>query len=407
MAVSAQFILTGEDRTAAAFRSVDNNVRTLSRTVGHVRSMFAGLGLAVSGRALVGWITSAVKAAEVTGEHAEQIRAAQEATARMKKASDELAVSIGVGLVPAMEALSAVFVGWNRIATGNDPFPFEAQIERLRDQLHAMEVQFRASGGMSSEWKRQFTADMDEVKEQIDDLLRKQQQVLGVGIGGLTPPDKTIAQWREAFRRLRIPEMKDAGKIEWDWLPEDDLEEMVVTAHEILLKPFPVAEVRALFEPVKDQGLKAAATLGEGFRGAFADWMVGTERDFGELLKRMVAQMAVSGIFEAFGSMFAGSSTGIGKFFGAFFGGSRASGGSVTGGMVYKVHPGEAFFAPGRDGSVGRASGGVTVSITQHNDLRGNSPDQTAAALAASNARLKQDVMASIADLMRRGRFAT
>lgn len=117
----------------------------------------------------------------------------------------------------------------------------------------------------------------------------------------------------------------------------------------------------------------------------------------------MATEMAVSGIFDAFASMFSGGTSGFAKFMSSFFGGSRANEGPVSAGMVYKVHPGEAFFAPGMDGSVQHMAG-ATFAPVYNIDARGADPSvisRLPAILEANNKRLKGE----ISDLMRRGRF--
>lgn len=387
----AKFVISAEDRTGRAIASADRNLKTLSRTANSVRSMFGVLGLAISGRAFAGWIGGALKAAEATGEHAEKIKAAQDAMASMKRASDELAVSLGVQLVPAMQAVSAVLIGWNRIVGGADPFPFEKQIESLRAQLKVMDAQWQASKGMPFEWQVQFVQSMAAAEKALDDLLNKQREALGLNpTGRADPATAAINSAFASLRTLRTEGLK-TPEINVDWLTEPDgLEEIVVTARQMtedeLMKPFPAAQVRALFAPMKQEGLDVAASLGEGFRFAFSDWILDTEQSFGDMLRRMAVMAATSELFSLIASGLSGASGGVGKLFGKFFGGARAGGGPVEAGKSYLV--GERGPEVVRFGSSGHVTpnhqlGGMVINV----DARG-ATDPAAIEAAAHRAVL-------------------
>lgn len=205
--------------------------------------------------------------------------------------------------------------------------------------------------------------------------------------------------------KLKVPE------INLDLLPEDGLEEIIVNAKPIslddLIKPFPSAEIDRLFNPIKTKGLEAARVIGQGFRSSFVDWMLDVERDFGELLKRMVAEMAVSGIFDALGTAFSGGTSGFSKFFGSFFGGARADGGPVSAGRSYLVgERGPEIFTPRGAGMIS-PGGGIAIHMGDTNiDARGATIDLVQRLPKILDDH-RQRTKAEIADLIRRNRFAT
>lgn len=392
---TAKFILDAEDHTGRAFASADRGLRTLSRTVASTRSLFASFGVALGGRALLNWVTNAVKAADATGEHAEQIRRAKEALDSMKKSSDELAVSIGVKLVPAWEALSAVMTGWNRIISGADPFPFEAQIESMRTTLNGLKQQLFSSQGMPVKFLDDLRKQIADTEAAIDSLVRKQSQALGLTPGApdlaeIVPGNGKVPELPISLRLVSMPDWKEL------FAPGDGLDfvkagngaslEVPVSMQ---LQTISQSEIDALFKPIQDEGKFTAEFIGEQFRDSFADWILGAEHSFKDLLKRLAVEFATSAIFSGIGSLFPG-----GSFLSRFFGGSRASGGSAREGMVYRVHPGEAFFTPGQDGHVG-ATGGGDINLITNIDARGASSElaeRLPGILRENNMRLKAEL---------------
>jgi len=107
-----------------------------------------------------------------------------------------------------------------------------------------------------------------------------------------------------------------------------------------------------LFDPMED-----------GFKGLL--------RSFGDMLRKMAAQMAASALLKQIGTAMSGSSTGwvaaLGKAF-ASYGGGKAVGGSVSAGTTYLVgERGPEFFTPGSAGTITpnnqlRSGGGITVN---------------------------------------------
>jgi phage-related minor tail protein len=109
-----------------------------------------------------------------------------------------------------------------------------------------------------------------------------------------------------------------------------------------------------------------AKSFGRGLHDSLTDFIVDGEGRFKDLLRRMAAEVAVSGIFNAISGGLSGSTSGIGKFFGKLFGGARANGGPVSAGSSYLVgERGPELFTPKAAGSIipNGSGGGVHVHI--------------------------------------------
>ena len=135
--------------------------------------------------------------------------------------------------------------------------------------------------------------------------------------------------------------------------------------------------------------------------GVFLGW----DGDFGDLLKRMAAQMVTSALFKGLASMFAGKTGGAAGFFSNFFGGARADGGPVSRGKGYLVgERGPEMFVPGMSGAI-VPNGGGGVTIYQTNSFTGGDPREMSAAIAANNAKLKNEIKSEILYRQRRGQW--
>lgn len=156
----------------------------------------------------------------------------------------------------------------------------------------------------------------------------------------------------------------------------------------------------ALSEADKKQK-ELAESMGRAFEDAFTGWILGAERSFKDLLKRMAVEFATSAIFRGLASLFPG-----GSFFSNFFGGGRAEGGPVSAGKGYIVgERGPEWFMPGVSGSIIPGGGGAAVIINQNYTFNGGGPTrEQMAALAMRDQRLKQELKAEISDARRRGR---
>ena len=151
-------------------------------------------------------------------------------------------------------------------------------------------------------------------------------------------------------------------------------------------------------------GFEDAILSGEGLRGT----LDGILEDIG----RVILRATVTGPNGILGTLLSGLGGAIGGIFGG--GGSssglinagiesRAAGGPVSGGTVYRVHPGEAFFTPTMNGTVGRAgtsggSGDTHVTIPQNITIHtGARPEEIVRALRATHDAAVQSAIGIIA----------
>lgn len=425
---TARFYLTAEDRTGRAFASAERNLTRISRNVvGAARTLRQGFGLfgiTFGVRAFAGWVGGALKAAEATGAHAKEIRAAQQALAEMKGSSDALAVSIGTKLTPAFVGLGGAL---NELRKGFFPTQDEAiftgtkaAVERMKREVADLEaalpgmvgerdsVDFleRFVGMDEEEWNRRIAKTVDQIAHlrtsisQMEASLKPPKPAKPLAWAGLedivVPP------------RIRMP----ADLKQFDFAAasaavlNSELQEIsgaLAKMPDDLVKLSPAfntfaATLREPLKEIKDEALEAARFVGDNFRDAFTGWLIDGELKFKDFLRRMAIQLGTSAFFNMLGSAFPGV-----PILGRLFGGSRASGGSAREGMVYKVHPGEAFFSPGMDGHVG-ATGGGSIVIHQTNTFHGGDRREQMAAIAENNRRLKQEIKAEIRDARNRGR---
>jgi phage-related minor tail protein len=116
----------------------------------------------------------------------------------------------------------------------------------------------------------------------------------------------------------------------------------------------------------------------------------------------MLASQALKALF-AWG---AGLGGGTGAFFTALSG-ARASGGPVSAGGAYLVgERGPEVFVPRSSGNIipNGGMGGITMNYTI--DARGADAERIMAVLPAMLKRTKDETVAAVMDLQRRGRFA-
>lgn len=403
----ARVIVTAHDTTAAAFRSADKNLRAFTRGISSARSVAAAFGVVLSGRAFANWITNGLRAAEVTGEHAEQIKRAKDALEGMKKASDELAASIGSKLAPAMEVTAQALEGWRQILAPTELEKLQEQLRGTYDEIARINDEIEATDNRGIIGKVFFgTAGSGALKQDLAVAKQTAQELLSQ-IVELKRAQAQLEVFAPNMRRIGDFADRNAGakrpQVAIDYL--DEFEEITVQARKIsedeLLKPFPTDEVNRLFEPLKEESQHVAEFMGETFKDSFADWMIGTERDFGDLLKRMAAQLAASAVFQSVAGLFGGPTTWLGRF----FGGARAEGGPVSSGKGYLVgENGPEMFFPGQSGMISPGGGVVINSSPTFNFSGGSSREQAAAFQAMLNERDKR-LMGQIQESRKRGRF--
>lgn len=164
---------------------------------------------------------------------------------------------------------------------------------------------------------------------------------------------------------------------------------------------------RRVVEPVKQAANEMSVYAEQAARNmqdAFADFLFdpfedglrGLLQNLVDTLRRMVAQVAASQIFDLLGG------GGFGGFFGDIFG--RASGGPVSAGQAYVVgERGPELFMPNVNGTIVPNGAGGNVSITQNNYIEGSNigPEQMVQILDENNKKLKGEFVSEL----RRGAY--
>lgn len=421
----ARVVVTATDATGAAFASANGKLQTLVRGVRQFRSVLSGFGVALSGRALASWMSSALDVKKLTAEQIENTKAAREAFDSYKQASDSLARSLATVLAPAIRNVAISFAA-------------------IKEAFDPSSSQFGRSADVARE---QLDRQLEEV-ERLQRLLNTQQNytananwfqrmLFGDNANNVQETTSQIAAARLEVERLRKVWADAMGAA-----PKDDLQEIsnVLVKMPADLRKLPpefaafvasvkkgkdelreisgtvakmpaelkqlspefnafAANLRATAKDAKDNFSDFAESIGRGLHDSLVDAFMGIEVSFKDLLKRMAAEFAASAIFSGLASFFP-----AGGFLSKFFGGFRANGGPVSAGRGYVVgERGPEMFVPGMSGSIVPAGGGSIV-IHQTNTFHGGDQRQQAAAIAANNARLKQEIKAEISDSRRRGR---
>lgn len=411
------------NQTDRQFTSMGNR---FTQVAGKLRSVFALFGVGFGARVFAGWISEAIEVNKLTEEQAQVIGRARTAVGELQTAFGDLTREMVTKLAPVLETSAKfwkefLFPSGSQFGSASDALREQvdkqiAEVERLETLLKGQQgwsqnanafqrFVFGDQADSIAETARQLAA----AKTALEDLSTAWRRSMSPD----KPTDLGMNRIGSAFERAQSlvgGKLKDANKIDWDWLlPADGLEEVVVKARQMsvdeLMKPFPADAVERMFHPIEEKGQETAEFLGMNFRNAFADWISGTDRDFGELLKRMAAQMVTSGIFKAFSSMFAKGSFGASFFGGAFAGGGRPPVGEMS--LVGERGP-ELFIpdVPGRIVSNAQAKAMGSVSITNSVSVTGGgNANEIAAAVSKAVAAQSVRTKAEIAGLMRAGRF--
>lgn len=433
----ARFVLTASDETRAAFASVGRNLDTVKRNVRSARELLSLIGVAVSGRIFAGWIAGALEVNKLTGEQAAKVESVKTAFTALQKPVGDLTRTIATELAPAIEHAAlwwrqflfptAGESAQDRIAEINEQVrnlvegikqieagthaPGRQTLEQMRAQARALGdemLRLQAIANKPAEFAPNITQDewvaLESFLYELNQPRPAAKNTLDPGVAVFveqlqrgaeiteslrTETEKTVDQWREA------QELFAAGAIGPDALQR---------LSDSLLQPIEVTAKR--LQAFKAEASQFATDFRMGLAGAFADFIVDGERTFRQFLQNMARELVKSAIFRFLASSAtSGGSTGIGKFFGAIFGGGRATGGPADAGTVYRVHPGEAFFAPGTSGQVDSTGGGGLVYAPVTNiDARGAAAGEETKIRALLERNNRQQ-RAEIADLMRRGRF--
>jgi hypothetical protein len=400
----ARVVVTARDATAAAFASADKNLKQFQRTATGMKNLLTSLGVVFSGRALLSWVTNSVKAAEATGEHADQIREAKSAMEDMKKASDELALSVGITLIPAFQNLGKVFTGLNALFFNADKTPLGKEIADIEEQIRELKKHAIDPGFGELVYSKEDKARLEELSTKLDELKRKQAEALGLFTDATTTRQNMamrqaikgmdlIGDFEDRWAHVkgqfdRQPPMPIKFEVEWltDGPQGDGLKEILAGNGADLsvpvvaqLEQIDQSEIDALFKPIESESEKTARAIGDDFRDAFANWLTDGEFRFKDFLKNIAAQWISSRIFDDLGKI-----GGSGSFFSKLFGGARAEGGPVSSGKAYVVgERGPEWFLPGQSGTVApMAAGGPTVVQNFYNQV--GIPPQWAAQTATA-----------------------
>ncbi len=265
-------------------------------------------------------------------------------------------------------------------------------LDQAEADLKRLQAQLRVAENIKPFSERRRLLDARRSGKQEADAFGDGLEEISVAARNLgTPLDGVMQQWRELWSDEGLQEASATlVKMPDDLMKLSPAFNTAVVANEKLI---------AGLKETDSQQQQLAASMGASFQDAFTGWILGAERSFSDLLKRMAVEFATSAIFKSLGSLFPG-----GGFFANFFGGARAEGGPVSAGKGYLVgERGPEMFFPGQSGMIAAGGGGVVYNDNSTFNFSGNRDD--APMLRAVLAQHKREVMAEIKDKQRRGRF--
>lgn len=397
----ARFVLTARDQTAAAFRSADKSLKQLQSSARATRRLFGAFGVAFTARAFAGWIRSSLDAADATGANAEALARARQVVKEYDDAWTALGQTIATKVSPAFELLGRSAEGWRKALA---PTESEAALEKFRELTEAQakltRMEEAAQEGGFRGWLHRTGMDL-EAQREIVARLRAEHRALGMEVLSQSAAGKPyvdvsftddelvkteamlsklfgdIEKERSQLLQRTAAEETATETMLFDLFRDIEAEKLKIRQDEFDSMWTNLQAELEIYDEIAERSIDAAKesgtawddfaqTAGFSIRNTLVDAFMGVETSFRDLLRRMLAEFAVSGLFEAFGALASGG-TGTGaKFFSSFFGGSLAMTGPVEAGKIYKVHRGEAFFAPGEDGRVGRVRDGSNAAPTVH-----------------------------------------
>lgn len=428
MAEMARTVQSTTARMNANLARIGKVSQSLSGSFRLLTRVAAGFGVVLSARAIGRWIKDAIELDKLTKDQALSIGRASKAVADLNNQFQNLARKIATSLAPELERIVKF---WDAIL-----FPrsssFGAQADALREQVAAQIAEV--------ERLQRLLTTQSNYSTNANWL---QRMLFGEGKDNIAETTGLLAEARAELERLRAAllaaQEAGAGTALSDGLSEIIVPDRIRMPPDLLKFDFAAAQAAVLnselqefrdvvvkmpdefrkwpqelvtFEQelqksaeklvdIKDEGAKAAEFLGESFRDAFSDWILGTERSFRDMLKRMAIEMATSALFQGLASFFPG-----GSFLSGFFGGGRAEGGPVSRGKAYVVgEKGPEWFLPGQDGAIAPMGGGLVINSSPTFNFSGGTSHEQAAAFNSMLNERDRRLMANIKDKQRRGRF--
>lgn len=415
---TARFVLSGEDRSVAAFDSLDHNLHGIGRSISQTTRFFHEFGLALGLNEVRKWIAGALDVQKASFEQGIAINESKRALEELNSEFEDVARTISIKLIPQVTQ-AAKF--WREMLFPTEQESAVHQLDGILQQQQAsikqMQDQVKGGGAPGSFWKWGLLGyffggeSIDETKAKIVDAQRVATDTFGKLIAArdeLANKPPPVEDWLKSA--MLGPSAAPGPKIEI--LP--DLDQAVWDAKVAELKPIEVQiEPHMLpfpdgqLEPVKNKLRDfAEESLGRGLHDSIVNGLVTGEFAFKDFLKRMAAELFTSALFQGFASMFTGGGAGS-SFFAGLFGGKRAAGGPVSAGRSYLVgERGPEILTMGASGSISPNGGGGLVYAPVYNiDNRGAGAGSEAG-LRAMLAQRDRQQKAEIADLMRRGRFS-
>lgn len=438
---TAKVILSAEDRTAQAFRSVQKNLGDIA---GVARKLFPVLGFAASAEGLrkLGrevfqtsqqisqLITSSRNLAEVrqklgnlsisvTDEDLRQAAELSRSIDTLKSSFTSLKIEIAaasnqllsfLGIGNSREALEKQLVGAReRLRTA----PAVADTSEIRAEINRLERLLGQAGG-GPQGPRRFPGQgtPTEAAARIRDRTRDPKKEAEAALKAALEADLMLRQaaqiQTDAIRSLSaIPGGGDGSLEITRALTEGSAE-----ALEALAKTATAAtsQFTAATDEMSVFADEAARNLQDAFAQFFLNFDQGLDgmlRGFVDTLRRMAAEAAASQILGMVFGGLAGSSNSFLAGLGKAFGGGRAAGGPVSAGTSYLVgERGPEIFVPGSSGRIVPNGGGVSISANYNVDARGATAD-LAQALPGLFAQNNKELLRLFTQAMSRSGLAT
>lgn len=406
---TARFVLHGDDRSGPAFDSLNHSLHDISRSISQTTRFFREFGIALGVHEFKKWVEGALDVSKASAAQKVAIKEAKESLSDLNDEFEQITRTIAVKFIP--QATQAARFWQETMFPTEDQSKIQIITGELTQQQETVRLLQKQLKAGPSFWDGLFGGDSPEqVKTRLLTAQRLATDTFNKLIDArskLSPKGEPSVL--EEFHDVVIPSMRpfpkfDQSQTKEQWQKQlDDMLPDLDANIEPHLMPFPKMEL----DPIRGDFKDLQQALGRGLHDSIVDGLVSGELEFKDFLKRMAAELFTSALFKGLASMFTGGGSTWGSFFSGLFGGSRAGGGPTTGGLVYRVHPGEAFFTSGDSGSVGKAAGGGGgVTIINNIDARG-ADASLAARLPKVLAQQQEQTIARVRDLIRRGRMAT